>query len=239
MKAVIARVPLMPTSQSASERDRAASASPCICSSVRKALKPSRIACGVIDWSHSRRIGLFNGFVPPAYWHNKPEDQLSLPSRVASVHEFRHIRAPGLANDSREPSLRSFDGLQGEIGRNYRKMREAPLAALHIKFLRGLDLDQVAHSAYDDEAIALEVRVVLLELAGFRRERLDDVLCHGGFSAITNVFDNASPTENSQGVHLTREEPRVANRLAPTFHRARLPRRQLKSPQHQSVFADS
>jgi hypothetical protein len=46
LKAVMARVPLMPTSQSASERLRAASARPCICLSLRRLSKPSRMACG-------------------------------------------------------------------------------------------------------------------------------------------------------------------------------------------------
>ena len=54
LKAVKARVPLMPTSQSASERLRAASAKPCICLLVRKLPKPSRMACGVMDCSHRR-----------------------------------------------------------------------------------------------------------------------------------------------------------------------------------------
>ena len=57
LNAVMARVPLMPTSQSASERQRAASASGSICLSLRSAPKPSRIACGVIDCSHSLCTG--------------------------------------------------------------------------------------------------------------------------------------------------------------------------------------
>ena len=64
LNAVIARVPLMPTSQSDSERQTAASASGCICAPVRRRSKPSRIAAGVIDCSHSRRIG----FAAFAYW---------------------------------------------------------------------------------------------------------------------------------------------------------------------------
>ncbi len=57
LNAVIARVPLMPTSQSASDRQRAASASGCISSSVRRREKASRMDAGVIDCSHSRKIG--------------------------------------------------------------------------------------------------------------------------------------------------------------------------------------
>ena len=53
----MARVPLMPTSQSASERLFAASASGSSSLSVRSVSKPSRIDCCVIDCSHSRSIG--------------------------------------------------------------------------------------------------------------------------------------------------------------------------------------
>ena len=62
LKAVMARVPLMPTIQSASERLRAASASPCICSLLRRFSKPSRMAAGVMDCSHRRCTGLPRGW---------------------------------------------------------------------------------------------------------------------------------------------------------------------------------
>ncbi|OQC04002.1 MAG: hypothetical protein BWX79_02562 [Alphaproteobacteria bacterium ADurb.Bin100] len=82
LKAVIARVPLMPTSQSASERLRAASARPCICLSERRLSKPSRMACGVMDCSHSRLTGLPRGLAPPAYCSIRRK--ISSPSRPAS-----------------------------------------------------------------------------------------------------------------------------------------------------------
>ena len=49
LKAVIARVPLMPTSQSASERQIAASANGSISASLLRCSNPSRIAPAVID----------------------------------------------------------------------------------------------------------------------------------------------------------------------------------------------
>ena len=83
LKAVIARVPLMPTSQSASERQRAASASGIICASLLSLSKPSRIACGVIDCSHSRSIGLvMAALAVPAYC--TISRKISSPSRPAS-----------------------------------------------------------------------------------------------------------------------------------------------------------
>ena len=82
LNAVMARVPLMPTSQSASERLRAASARPCICCSLRRLSKPSRMACGVMDCSHKRLTGLPRGLAPPAYCSIKRK--INSPSRPAS-----------------------------------------------------------------------------------------------------------------------------------------------------------
>ncbi len=90
LNAVIARVPLMPTSQSASERLRAAAARPCICSSVRSFSKPSRIACGVMLCSHRRRTGLSS--LPragSAYW--AMSRKMSSPSRPASQALIRSV----------------------------------------------------------------------------------------------------------------------------------------------------
>ncbi len=80
----MARVPLMPTSQSASLRLRAASARPSICLSLRKASKPSRMACGVMLCSHSRWIGLAVAFfsLTPAYCTIRRK--INSPSRPAS-----------------------------------------------------------------------------------------------------------------------------------------------------------
>ena len=83
LKAVIARVPLMPTSQSASLRLRAASASPSICLSLRRWSKPSRIACGVMLCSHRRRIGLASGVLRLSAYCTISR-KISSPSRPAS-----------------------------------------------------------------------------------------------------------------------------------------------------------
>ena len=48
----------MPTSQSASERERAAASSGAICSPGRSRSKPSRIAVLVMEEIHSRSTGL-------------------------------------------------------------------------------------------------------------------------------------------------------------------------------------
>ena len=59
LNAVIARVPLMPTSQSASDRLYAASASGSMSLSSRSCANPSRMAAGVMDCSQSRLMGCF------------------------------------------------------------------------------------------------------------------------------------------------------------------------------------
>ena len=53
-----ARVPFMPTSQSASLRDRAAASSGAISAPSRRWSNPSRIASRVIDDTHRRLTGL-------------------------------------------------------------------------------------------------------------------------------------------------------------------------------------
>jgi len=50
-------VALMPTSQSLSARDRAASANGRISCSERRCSNPARIESAVIDCNHSRRVG--------------------------------------------------------------------------------------------------------------------------------------------------------------------------------------
>ena len=178
LKAVIARVPLMPTSQSASERERAASARPCICSLLRSAAKPSRIACGVIDCSHSRCTGLPSGFFAARVLLDQAEDQLALAPGVAGVDELAHVLALGLADHGVQPGLGLVHRLQVEVRRNHRQVREAPLAALHVELFGRLDFQQVPDGARDDVLVVLEMVFVLVELAGHRRERAHDVLRH-------------------------------------------------------------
>ena len=86
----MARVPLMPTSQSASLRLRAASARPFICASLRSLSKPSRMACGVMLCSHRRSTGLSMGFFSvPAYC--TISRKISSPSRPASQALMRRL----------------------------------------------------------------------------------------------------------------------------------------------------
>ena len=149
LNAVIARVPLMPTSQSASERQRAASASGSICSSLRRCSKPSRIAAGVMLCSHSR---LHRLLAPCACcWIRR---KISSPSRpgVAGVDQLAHVLALDQPDDRVEARLGLVDRRQLEVRRDHRQVREAPLAALDVELLRRLDLEQVADRRGDDVA---------------------------------------------------------------------------------------
>ena len=73
-----ARVPFMPTSQSASPRERAAALSGAISEESRRCSKPSRMASLVIDDTHSRLTGLSIASSSRMY------SKISSPSRPAS-----------------------------------------------------------------------------------------------------------------------------------------------------------
>ena len=86
LNAVIARVPLMPTSQSASERHTAASASGSISLVLAQTARSLRGShAGVIDCSHSRLIGLLG----LRMLHDVAEDQLAFAPGVAGIDERR------------------------------------------------------------------------------------------------------------------------------------------------------
>jgi hypothetical protein len=112
LKAVMARVPLMPISQSASERQRAASASGRISLSVRKWAKPSRMAPCVIDCSHRRRTGLsLLGVLSQV-----AEDQFALATRVAGIDEAGHVLALHQPSQQLEAILGLLDRIQRKCG---------------------------------------------------------------------------------------------------------------------------
>src|SRR5450830_1721599 len=94
----MARVPLMPISQSASLRQRAASASGNISSSLRRLAKPSRIAPGVIDCSHRRCTGCL------ALVYCAIRRKINSPSRPASQALIRPVTSLRLI--SRDSALR-------------------------------------------------------------------------------------------------------------------------------------
>ena len=111
---------------------------------------------------------------------DQAKDQFALAPRVAGVDQRAHILALDELDDGVEPPLALVDRIQFEVRRNHRQVREAPLAALHLEGFGRLDLQQMLHRRRDDVALALEVFVMLVELAHARRERPHDVLGNRG-----------------------------------------------------------
>ena len=85
----MARVPLMPTSQSLSERQTAAFASGIISSFVRNCSNAERIDSAVIDCSQSRRIG----FLLPVEFDEITENQFAFAAGVAGVDQVSYVFA--------------------------------------------------------------------------------------------------------------------------------------------------
>ena len=113
----------MPISQSASERQRAASASGNISASLRKWAKPSRIALGVIDCSHSRCTDC----LALACWAISLK--MSSPSRPASqalIRALTSLRLINLVNTFKRDSVLAM-GLRAKCGGIIGK-----LAKLHL-----------------------------------------------------------------------------------------------------------
>ena len=180
LKAVMARVPLMPTSQSASERQRAASARGSIWASLLSLSKPSRMACGVMDCSHRRCTGLLMAALAvPAYCTIKRK--ISSPSRPASqalISWVTSLRRISLTRALRRPLLLSM-GLRSKCGGITGRLAKLHLPRLDVELLRRLDLHQVADGRADDVVLALEVFIVLVELPRLGGQGADDVLRHG------------------------------------------------------------
>ena len=124
----------------------------------------------------------------PGILLDQPEDQFALAARVAGVDELVHIFAFGQPHHGVEPSLGFVHRLEVKVRRNHRQVGKAPFAALDIKGLGRLDLDQVANRAGDHIALVLKVLIMLLELACDRRERTHDVLGHRRFFGNDQCF---------------------------------------------------
>ena len=109
---------------------------------------------------------------------DQAEDQLPFAARVTGVDDFGHVLALGLLDHRVQAALGLVHGLEVKVRRNHGQVGKAPLAALHVKLLGGLDLHQVAHGAGDHIAVVLEVVFVLFKLARHGRQRAHDVLRH-------------------------------------------------------------
>jgi hypothetical protein len=175
LNAVIARVPLMPTSQSglgAAARGVGQRQHLLVAAQMLEALADRRRRHALQPQALDRvlRLGVLL---------DQAKDQLALAARVAGVDELGHVLALDEPDDGVEPALGLLERREVEVRRNHRQVGEAPLAALDVELLGRLDLEQVADGRGDEVALALEMLVVLFELARSRRERADDVLRDG------------------------------------------------------------
>ena len=170
---VAARVAFMPTIQSASERERAASSSVWNSSPGRSAPNACLIALWVIDDSHSRCTGFF------AFDFSYSQAKISSPSRPASqaLTTVADVVAPEVARDHRHLLARALvahDELEA-VGHD-RQVGHLPLLELRVVLVRLGELDEVADRPGDDVIVGLEVAVLLRERA---RENPREVAPHG------------------------------------------------------------
>ena len=136
LKAVMARVPLMP-SQSASERLRAAS-----CQALHL-----RVAAQVVEAVADglRRHALqpqalqrlasvpLPPFSPPAYCSIRRKISSPLAPASQALMSSRHVFALGLLDHGGQAVLVLSTGFQVEVRRDHRQVGKAPLAALDVK----------------------------------------------------------------------------------------------------------
>ena len=127
LKAVMARVPLMPTIQSASGgcgRRIGQRAHLRIAAQVVKSRRGW--PAGVMDCSHRRCTGLPRRLLAPGVLLRSGERSARPRARVAGVDDVRHVLALGLL-DHRQPRLGLVDGPRLEVRRNHRQVGKAPL----------------------------------------------------------------------------------------------------------------
>ena len=171
---VAARVAFMPTIQSASERERAASSRRPNSSAGRRSWNACLIAALVIEDSHSR----WTGFLAPAFSYSQAK--ISSPSRPASqaLTTCVDVLAAELLGDDRHLLARALVAHdEPERVRHDRQVGHAPLLVLRVVLVGLGELDEVADRPRDDVLVGLEVALVLGEGAG---EHAREVTPHGG-----------------------------------------------------------
>ena len=179
---VAARVAFMPTIQSASERERAASSSVWNSSPGRSAPNACLIAlCG-----HRRQPQPLHGLLRVRLLVQPGEDQLALAPGVARVDDRADVVAPEVARDHRHLLARALvahDELEA-VGHD-RQIGHLPLLELRVVLVGLGELHEVADRPRDDVVVGLEVAVLLGERPGRTRVRSRPT---DGFSAMTSVL---------------------------------------------------
>ena len=181
---VAARVAFMPTIQSASERDRAASSSSV---ELRRRAAARRTRSLIALGRHRGQPQPLDGLLRARLLVRPGEDQLALAPGVAGVDDLVDVVALEHARDDGHLLARALvahDEL--EAVRHDRQIGHPPLLVLGVVLVGLGELHEVADRPRDDVRVGLEVALVLGERAraGPRvRSRPTD-----GFSAMTSVL---------------------------------------------------
>ena len=135
--------------------------------------------------------------------HDVAKDQLALAPGVAGVDHAGHVLALQQFQQQLEPVLGALNRFDIEVRRDYRQVRERPLAAFHLHAFRGNELEQMADRRRQHVSLALEIIAMPGETAQCAREvvgdgRLfgnDEFLRHRILSAPARALVNSAARE--------------------------------------------
>ncbi len=165
---VAARVAFMPTSQSASERERAAASNGSSCSARTEPGEsvPDRLL------RHRRDPEPLDRLVNTRRVDDVSEDQLALAPGVAGVDHAVDVLAREQLVDRLELLLRlGVAGAQLELCGDDRQVGHPPFLELLVVLLRVYELDEVADGERDDVLVGLEEGLLLGETSRGARRR--------------------------------------------------------------------
>ena len=110
---------------------------------------------------------------------DQAKDQFAFAARIAGVDDLVHVTALGKFDHRVQARLGLVHGFEVKVRGDHRQVGKAPLAALDVIFFGCLYLQQMADGTRHHISVALEIFVVLFELARSRGQRPDDVLGYG------------------------------------------------------------
>ena len=178
----MARVPLMPTSQSDSERQMAASASGSIGGVGAQGGKA--LANG--GRGHGLEPEALDGLFGLGVLDDVTENQFAFAAGVASVDQAVHVLALDEAEQDLEARAGFLDGLEIEVRRNDGQVGKSPFAAFDFHPFGQAQLEQMPDGGREHKLVALEVIVLLDESA----EGLGDVRGHRGLFRDNQCFSH-------------------------------------------------
>ena len=209
----------MPTIQSASERERAASSSCANSSAGRSDASASFIAALVIEFSHSR----LTGFLRFGLLVQVGEDQLPLAAGVAGVDDLLDVLAAELFGDHRHLLARALvahDELEA-LGHD-RQVGHAPALVLGVVRVGLGELHEVPDRPRDHVLGTLEEALALLEGP---RQHAREVLPDGGLLGDQQRLGHGGQRSGWPRRRATPRGPQPGRARRPCSTLARLPAR--------------